>query len=119
MNTGSNPKEQKPEGSRWAVLGKTGAGHISVGEPGDHVTAGLLFVNAMFDEALANAALASAAPALQAACRKALDDLANMTSEDFSKGADKSLREALQAALEESVTLPVLEKRERRRRARK
>lgn len=99
----------------WAVLGRTGGGHIGVGAKGDHVTDGALFVNGLYEDALANAALAASAPTMQAAIEKALNNLANMTSEAFSKGADKGLRETLEFALEESRRLPVLEKRKRRK----
>ena len=99
----------------WVVLGRTGGGHIGVGPKGETVTSAAAFINALHDEALANAAVVAAAPDMQAACEKALNDLANMTSEAFSKGADKPLRDALQAALDKSRTLPVLEKRKRRK----
>lgn len=76
-------------------------------------------MNGLHEDALQNAALAASAPTMQAAIEKALGDLENMTTDAFSKGADTPLREALQVALDESRKLPVLEKRERKRRARK
>jgi hypothetical protein len=115
MNTGNSKEpEAQATGRKWVALGRTGAGHISVGTPGDHVTDGLMFVNGLHEDALANAALVASAPALQAAVEKALKVFADLSTEDFAKGGDKPARDVLEQALKESRTLPVLEKRKER-----
>jgi hypothetical protein len=50
-------------------------------------------------ESAANVALICAAPELLAACAALLDGLENMTTDAFSKGADKPLRDMAAAAI--------------------
>lgn len=55
----------------------------------------------------ANAILAAAAPDLLAAALITLETLANITTVEFSQGADKPAREALEAAIAKATTRPI------------
>lgn len=51
------------------------------------------------DNILRDAALVAAAPELLEACKFALQILSDITTEDFSRGADRPARDALEAAI--------------------
>ena len=90
---------KKHTGDTWVIHGKTGAGHIGVGPEGEHLSDSVAFVNGKHNEAKANAELVKAAPVLLAACEKVLKRLEGITTDDFSKGGDKDMRDILKAAL--------------------
>ena len=73
------------------VCGASGQGLIAICDSGDYAQSK--------GQGEANARLIAAAPDLLAACQLGIKLLDNMTTNDFSKGADKPLHEAMYAAI--------------------